>query len=137
MADLLVIANDGGAITRTNYWGSPAARAGYLYLSAVAETLRILVPPPVEHRLGELPPIGTLVEITNQIVHNRPVHQLAWLADPERPYLVAIDQRHGNGMLPHAERGRVVPLVWYTASGESGVVERRREQVRIGELDAP
>lgn len=131
MADLLVIANEGAAIARTNYWSSPAARAGYLYLSAAAGTLRILVPALTEPRLAELPPTGTPVEISDDIVNNRPVYRLAWRVDPDRPYQLVIDQRHGNGTLPPGEEGRIVPLVWYVASSESGVVERRREDVRI------
>ena len=137
MSDLLVIANEGAAITRTNYWSSPAARAGYLYLSAAAGALRILVPAPTEPRLAELPPTGTPVEISDDIVNNRPVYRLAWLTDPAHPYQIAIDQRHGNGALPESEDGRVVPLVWYVASGESGVVEHRREDVRIARAVEP
>lgn len=90
------------------------------------------MPPSLEHLLPNLPPIGTPAEIANDIDTGRPMYRLAWLDDPADP--IVIDQQ-GRGDLPRSAVGRVVPLIWYTAAGETGMVERRREQVRItGEI---
>lgn len=130
-SDQLVIVNTGPGIASTNYWSSPAGRGGYLHLSPSAGALRILVPPTVEHLLGNLPKVGTSAEIANDRDSGRPVYRLVWLDDPTEP--IVIDQQ-GIGDLPRAAVGRVVPLVWYVAAGETGVMERRREQVRISEV---
>jgi hypothetical protein len=53
-----------------------------------------------------------------------------WSDDLANP--IIIDQQ-GSGDLPRAAVGRIVALLWYTASGAEGVIERRREQVRISE----
>jgi hypothetical protein len=52
--DVLVIENDGAAITRTNYWDTAAAQTGKVYLSTHAGAFRLLVPPGRGRDLAEM-----------------------------------------------------------------------------------
>ena len=127
----LQIANAGPVITQTNYWRSEAARAGFLFLSINARTLRLLVPAPVEHLLTELPAVGAPAELRRGAVDGKPTYELVWLDDPTEPFVVELDQRQCDRQWPRAEDGTLVPLVWYTQQGAEGVRERRRERIQI------
>jgi len=129
--------NDGPAIVSTSYWTTEQAKAGLLYLSINAGTLRMLAPVQSAKVLAELPPIGTHCDLVADVVDGRATYLLSWYDDPASPYQVEIDRRQCSSTIPvTAEAGRVVPLVWYLPSGIEGVREARRETIQIGTLVA-
>lgn len=130
---MIEVVNEGPAIVRTSYWRTEHAKRGLLYLSINAATLRLLVPPPVQGLLAELPPVGTPCELVRSVLVGRETYQLAWLDDVDSPYVVEIDQQQCDRGWPTAEEGRVLSLVWYGRVGVWGVVEQRRERVQLGE----
>jgi hypothetical protein len=111
------------------------ARAGLLHLLYDGARVEILVPPLVElveHFLGTLPPVGTPVELWDEVVDGCAVTRLLWFADPDEPRWVRVGLGQWTSPPPPADYGRVVPLIWYTAIGDEGAIERRREEVQIG-----
>ncbi len=51
---MFFIENEGQAVTRTDYWQSVQAQAGYVYLSWNAGAARLLVPDAAKHLLREM-----------------------------------------------------------------------------------
>ena len=51
---MIEIANDGPRITNTNYWETPHAKRGLVYLSINARAYRLLTPPAMEPMLAEI-----------------------------------------------------------------------------------
>lgn len=136
---MIDISNDGPAITRTSYWRTPNARAGLLFLSINAATIRVLVPPAVAHVLRDLPPAGRAVTLTRNTWEGRASYVLQWDEPADtglEPYSIDIDQQQCDRHWSSDEDGRILPLVWYTQVGAWGVHEARREQVQLGEVVA-
>jgi len=106
-----------------------------LHLLYDGAAVEILVPPHVdlvEKFPRTLPPVGTAVELWDEVVDGCDVTRLLWFADPDDPRWVSVGLGQWTRPPPPADYGRVVPLIWYTAFGDEGAVERRREAVQIG-----
>ena len=129
-----MISNDGPAVTRTGYWRTEVARAGFVYLTINDSTLRVLLPPGVELLLEALPPVGTALELSCGTSRFKPraIYKLTWLDT----FSIDIDQEQCDRPWPSIEEGRIVTLIWYTQVGEDGVCERRRELVQLGDVVA-
>lgn len=56
MTDILTIKNHGTIIVASNYWDSPLARGGYLYLSTNAGAFRLLVPDGQRSAISDMRP---------------------------------------------------------------------------------
>ena len=122
------IENAGPVVLRTDYWATPHAARGYVYLSANAGTVRLLIPPAALPILAEVPPVGT--PATLQREHGRYV--LAWEdGNPEGPYVLEIDERQADRRIPASDRGRKIPLVWYVRAEAVSAREARREEVTL------
>lgn len=146
MTATIEIQNDGPAITRTSYWRTPHARAGLLYLSVNAATLRMLVPSKIERALlsptDGLPPVGRTVTLTDNTWQDRETYVLQWDEPADsglEPYSIDIDREQCDRPITPEDiaiAGRVLPLVWYGQVGVWGVRVLRRELVQVGEVVA-
>lgn len=123
--------NDGPRLVSTTYWSTEHARRGLLYLSVNAGAVRLLVPDAASYVLDELPEEGTPATLGRGRWQGREVYRLTWLDDPTDPYVVEIDARQADRLLPASEAGRLVPLVWYRQEGQRGAQEVRRETVEV------
>ena len=62
MSSILVeVANAGGDITATNYWDTPFAKAGGMYLTVNAGCFRLLLPEGSESVIREIDAVGEVV----------------------------------------------------------------------------
>lgn len=123
----VTVTNDGQRVLSTNYWSTPHAARGLLWLSWNAGALRVLIPPAAEHLLQELPPPGTPVTY-----HQRQATRtLLYEDDPEQPYAVEVDARQCDRTLPPSDDGKVASLLWYGQEGEQGVRLLREERLTI------
>lgn len=121
------VVNDGPRVAQTDYWSTPHARHGLLYLTINAGAIRLLVPNPTAYMLAELPPIGTRATLAR----GNGIYRLALHDRPADPYVLEIDVRQADRRIPKSDTGRTVPLVWYRQDGRDGVKEVRRESVQI------
>lgn len=126
----LSITNDGQRIVATNYWSTPHAAKGLLYLSINAGAARVLVPPATGYLLLTLPPVGT------QVVLRRPRgragdYLIELRDDPARPYVIEIDVRQADRLFAHTDAGRTIPLIWYVQGTGEACREARRESVTL------
>jgi hypothetical protein len=122
---MITISNDGQAVVATNYWSTPPAVRGLLYLTINAGALRLLVPDATV--LREVPPPGTPCIYEQGSTTCR----LLWLDDPARPYAILISVHQVDRRLPPEDRGRHVPLIWYAPADGEAVQVLREEQVQI------
>ena len=110
---MLTITNHGQVLTSTNYWDSPHAQAGLLYLSGNAGALRLLVPGPSEGMLAEMR-TGTAVTIEPSS-NAQGCYDVIFEDGSSTPFFVGLDRRQMDRKM---ESGRDVPLIVYTRAGE-------------------
>lgn len=125
---MLTIRNSGQAVVATNYWSTPHAANGLLYISINAGAIRVLVPPATAYLLAELPPVGTPCRYEQ----GERTCRIVLLDDPADPYVIEVDARQVDRRLPAEDRGRTVPLLWYIpGDGPEAVRLARREEAII------
>jgi hypothetical protein len=111
------IDNDGARIVATTYWSTPHARAGLVYCSVNAGTVRLLVPHGSqgdELRRETSSATRAAVQLAGALDVGR-VH-IVWGGGPlvpASPYAITIDVRQCDRSLPMTEAGRWVPLAIY------------------------
>lgn len=96
---LIEIANDGPDIVSTNYWDSPHAQRGLLYVSANAGVLRVLVPEATENLLPEMA-TGKRVTIEASMQDPR-CWDLVFEDGSDAPFFLAVDKRQFDRALTH------------------------------------
>lgn len=121
------VLNDGQHILSTDYWLTPHARRGLLWLTWSARALRVLVPPTAEQLLHELPPPGTPAIY----IQRQTARIILYEDDPVHPYVLEVDARQCDRTLPRSDDGRVSRLLWYGRHGEEGVRLLREERITV------
>lgn len=88
---MITFENDGAEITRTNYWDTDHALAGYCYLSGNAGAWRLLVPAPAEGMLGEMR-TGRSASIEPSL-HDPRCWDVVFEDGTDTPFSLAVDKR--------------------------------------------
>jgi len=114
----MIVGNDGPLLRSTSYWGLPAAKAGFLYGSWNAGSLRVLVPRSIEGWLAEMR-TGKEALLSVGREANRDVLVVIFDDGSEEPYSIAIDMAQTDWRAPPSDRapGRTVRVLVYTEAG--------------------
>lgn len=110
----MLIRNQSSKITATDYWGTPHAEAGYVYVSVNAGTVRLLVPPAAPPDL--LPALRAAKTVAIGLAGLARARRLVIeIVDttPDDPYVLDMDPQQCDRGLPASEAGDPVPWVAY------------------------
>lgn len=107
---MFTIANDGQDITSTNYWTTPHAARGLVYLSGNAGAWRLLVPPAAAAMLPEMR-TGQRA-IIEPSVSTPGCWDIVFDDGTATPFSIAIDKRQVDWAM---QPGRAVLTVWVPA----------------------
>ncbi len=110
---MFIFRNAGPELVETNYWQSEHAQKGLIYVTGNAGTLRMLLPPPVEHYLDEM---GAVKHVTIETSLQFPGRCLDFVFDDgtETPFFIAVDKKQIDRDL---KTGEACQLVIYTERG--------------------
>ena len=108
------IENSGPRITRTDYWRTPHA-AGYCYVSTNAGAVRLLVPPVLlaEVRDALRTAVRASIDLAGVVAAGAQRLTLILEDDSPSPYVLDLDVRQADRLLPASEAGRWVQLIVY------------------------
>ena len=115
--DFIEVYSEGAEITYTNYWETEMAEKGFLYLSANAGTIRLLVPP---SQLAALAEMKTAKEV---IIYrgpwrdhgNRDALEIVFEDYSETPYLAYLVAEQVERMPADSDQGKVFNFaIWTT-----------------------
>jgi hypothetical protein len=122
-----IITNDGSTIVSTNYFDSPHARAGYLFLSWNANTARILLPESQAGMLREMKTGKTVIISRGPLVDHGGRDALELLFDDgsDSPFSVHILVEQTDRNLPEDNQGGGFDVTVWMRQGKT-VTERLR-----------
>ena len=125
------IANAGSDITRTNYWDSPQATAGYYYLSWNAGVGRLLVPDAQIHALQEMQGAKEVIISRGPWADqaNRDALELLWEDGSETPFVITLVAQQCDRMLPATNQGGGFMVTAWTRSGKQDSWNGRYREV--------
>lgn len=117
---MLTIENKGQAITRTNYWDSGAARAGYCYLSWNAGAARLLLPDAQKHCLPEMRSAEYVIVSRGpwQEHGGREALELLFEDGGNSPFCLHIVAEQTDRLLPEDNQGGGFVVTVWTRGGE-------------------
>jgi hypothetical protein len=100
---MIQLTNDGPALTSTNYWHSPLAEAGKMYLSLNARCFRLLLPPMMQAAIPEMA-TGKFV----RVFRAPPPHALRLMFDDgtDNPYQVHLSVQQIDVLPAPGDEGR-------------------------------
>lgn len=118
--DLAIVKNEGLQIVSTNYWTTPRAARGYLYLSVRSRTVRVLLPETVAGDFLRETANADRAAVTLAGADSKnPVH-LLWEDGTNTPFVMSLDVRQCDFVLPRSVAGRWDTLAIYVP-GSAGV----------------
>jgi len=118
---LIMIGNDGQRIRCTNYWDTPAARAGLLWMTCNAGAVRLLLPPALEHAIPDLTKGVKHVIVSYGNLKGAGLG-VEWLAEDgsDAPYALHVKTNQID-RVSHVARGmlhRIQTSIWVGRNGE-------------------
>ncbi|MBI5815902.1 MAG: hypothetical protein HZB29_09865 [Nitrospinae bacterium] len=117
---MIILQNDGAAVSGTNYWDSDPARAGYCYLSFNAGAARLLVPPPLEPAIGAMS-TARLVIISRGAWperERRDAYEVLFEDGSNNPYCIHLGAEQSDRLLPVEDHGADILVIVYARGGE-------------------
>lgn len=114
---LLIIENDGGDITETNYFDSPMGRAGMFYMSANAGVARLLIPDAEVHQLSEMK-TGKLCVLTSGVYQGQSSVEVMFDDGSNTPFVLYLSTDQCDFRVS-GDRARTTLTAW-TRSGKVG-----------------
>jgi hypothetical protein len=113
MAEPITISNDGPVLIASNFWQSEWARRGLYFLSINAGAIRLLMPPAMEHALGDM-------QTAREVILTRGLYEgkdgaLELLFDDasDSPYAIFLDPAQADRRWLPSDEGKRIPFVVY------------------------
>lgn len=119
---MITIQNNGQDIVSTNYWGTPHAREGYVYLSWNAGAARLLIPDATISMLQEIK-TGKEVIVSRGLWReygNRDALELVWEDNTEFPFSICLVSEQCDRLIPDTEQGGGFVVAAWTREGKRG-----------------
>jgi hypothetical protein len=117
--DPIIIKNNGGEISETNFWDSAMAKAGFLFLSWNAGVARVLVPAKMNKILPEIK-TGEYCIISQGPHSFRPGElglELLFEDHSDAPYAVQMSSRQADRVIECSTRPEDFPVSIWTRAG--------------------
>lgn len=123
--------NQGQKIVRTNYWDSPAAKAGYFFLSWNAGAARLLVPDAMTSHVREMKGAKfVIVSRGRWAQHNREdALELLFEDRSQSPYCLHLVKDQTDRLIPEEDQGGGFWVSVWTKRGEQLRFPGRYRQV--------
>jgi hypothetical protein len=116
---MIAITNDGARLLGTNYWSTPQAQAGYLFVSWNASCFRLLVPAAAGWMIPEMRS-GHEVIITRgpwPDKNRTEALELMFEDASDSPFAVHIGVEQSDRLIPECGQGAGLAVTVYTAQG--------------------
>ena len=116
---MITIQNRGQAILSTNYWDTPHARAGYLYLSWNASAGRLLIPDSQKPLLREMKAAREVIVSRGPWPEhgNREALELLFEDDSDAPFCLHLVSEQTDRLLPDTDQGGGFVIAAWTRGG--------------------
>lgn len=109
---MIKIVNDGPDIEATNYFHTPHARNGFLFVSWNAGALRLLVPDSMLAVLAEMR-TGKIAVVTRGLLERRDALEILFDDETANPYAVHVLMEQCDRIIPDSESGRrILVAAW-------------------------
>lgn len=115
--EFITIENDSQKIKSTNYWNLPPARSGFLFLSANAGALRLLVPPAKEQDIDDMIRGVEMVIVTSGVWQGRRALEVLFEDKSDNPYAVHLCTEQTDCSFSGQGRRTGTPFLIYTEAG--------------------
>ena len=138
LSDHLIIENDGALIRQTNYWDSPMARNGKVFLTWNAKTGRLLLPDSQLNCLGEIRTASSVIVTRGPWPEVGKAEALEILFEDgsNSPFCFHIGSEQTDRLPPKSEHGRDISFtVWSRSALEVSLPAKFRMAPRIPCLD--
>ena len=115
----MIIQNRGQAILSTDYWDTPHALAGYLYLSWNAGAGRLLIPDSQKLLLNEMRPARYVIVSRGPWPEhsNREALELLFEDDSDAPFCLHLVAEQTDRLLPDTDQGGGFVIAAWTRGG--------------------
>lgn len=112
----ITIENQGPIIRATNYWQTPQAKAGGLYLSWNAGAARLLAPGLTETDFADMRSAREVV-VTRGPWRDVDAYELLFEDDSDAPYSVCLGVHQSDRLLPASDDGKKIRVLVYSPKG--------------------
>lgn len=122
MPHLITINNRGQAILATDYWATPAAAAGYVFLSWNAGAGRVLIPDSRKSMLREMAGATEVIVSRGPWAeqNGREALELLWEDGSAAPFAIHLVAEQTDRLLPDTDQGGGFVIAAWTRGGLKG-----------------
>lgn len=116
---MLMIRNQGQALLATNYWDSPSAQSGHVYLTWNAGAGRLLVPDSAQDLLAETQNASEVIVSRGSwtAMGGREALELLWEDGSDYPFALHLVKEQTDRLLPDTQQGGGLVIAIWTRAG--------------------